>query len=467
MRRTALALATMMTALSGGVSARADGPAPAPEPSRYVDWQPTLVGAVEKAKKESKPLFIAINAERVDGKSRIEPAARELREHTYLDPAVVAKSRLFVCALMKPDGTGADYDELRSRFGVPSNIVSPQHIFAHMDGTLIERKEYWSFGGGQASVDALLAMMDAALVAHRAKAGLDAPGTTGTPEERRAAWIAERLRKVREGASDHAARDVAIQELVKGDQKGDGVTPLCALLLEPKKDVDTTVAIVRGLGKPGLEAAVPALVQMLDDTSDAVRGNAAVSLEFVGSATAVEPLTKRLAKEKEELTRNDCCRALGHCGAKQEAVRKTLLREFATSKNNRVSAGPAIGLSYFVSDAEAARGIEKILLPGVDWQKRAFGLYALMEIRDPKSAEFVREKVLKAEKNQAAIGFLSAVISVLSGTDNGGEAQRIATKGVEAAVGTLGDVGGPSRKDRDHALFTPNGEFTPSKGRGR
>ena len=91
----------------------------------------------------------------------------------------------------------------------------------------------------------------------------------------------------------------------------------------------------------------------------------------------------------------------------------------------------------------------------------------LMEIRDPKSAEFVREKVLKAEKNQAAIGFLSAVISVLSGTDNGGEAQRIATKGIEAAVGTLGDIGGPSRKDRDHALFTPNGEFTPSKGRGR
>ena len=207
---------------------------------------------------------------------------------------------------------------------------------------------------------------------------------------------------------------------------------------------------------------------MLDDTSDAVRSNAAVTLEYIGSATAIEPLTKRLSKEKDELTRNNCCRALGHCGAKQDAVRKLLLREYATAKTPKVSAGPAIGLSYFDGDAETARGIEKILAPGVDWQQRAFGLYALTMIRDPKSAEFVTEKVLKTEKNKAALGFLQAVVVVLSGEDNAaGDSQRAVTKAVESAVGTLGDIGGPARVNRDQSEFQPNGEFVARKGRGR
>ena len=467
MRRPGLALAAAAAVLVGSASARADGPGPAPAASPSIDWQPSVVGAFASAKKEGKPVFIAINAEHVDGKSRVEPAARELRENTYHDAAVVAKSRQFACALVRPGGTSADYAELRSRFAIDGEIVSPQHIFAHLDGTLIERKEYWSFGPGAASVAALLAMMDSALVAHRAKTGMGAPGQGGTAEEQRAAWIHERVQKAREGMADRAASEVAIQELVHGDRRGDCVAPLCAILLEPKKEADTLVAIVRGLGKPGLEAALPAVAQMLDDASDDVRSNAAVTLEYIGSAAAIDPLTKRLAKEKDDLTRNNCCRALGRCGAKQEPVRKTLLRELATAKTNKLSAGPAIGLSYFAGDAEAARGIEKILAPGVDWQKRAFMLFALTEIRDPKSAEFVRERILKAEKNRAALEFLTAVVKVLAGSDGGEEAQRAVTGGVRSAVSTLGDIGGSARRDRDQAEFAPNGEFAPPAGRGR
>jgi hypothetical protein len=476
MRRLTVRLAAIVlaTALGSGRAARADGPAPSPAPapssspaSPYVDWQPSLVSGFEAAKKQNRPIFIAINAEHVDGKSRFEPAAKELRENTYLDPAVVKKSREFVCVFVKPDANSADYGELRSHFAIDGIVVSPQHIFAHADGTLIERKEYWSFGAGAASVEALLGMMDAALLSHRAKLGLKTPGVSGTVEEQRAAWIRERIQKVRDGAADHASRDVAIGELVHGDKQGDCVPPLCALLLEPKKDPDTTAAIVRGLGKPGLEAAVPTVVQMLDETSDDVRSNAAVTLEYIGSASAIDPLTKRLSKEHDDFTRNNCCRALGHCGAKQEAVRKTLLRELATAKTNKLSAGPSIGLSYFTKDAEAARGIEKILLPGVDWQKRAYALYALTEIRDPKSAEFVQEKVVKTEKNQAAVQFLLSVVAVLSGKDADGEAQKSVNRGIESALGTLGDIGGPARLGRDPTEFAPNGEFVARKGRGR
>ena len=185
MQRFAAVLATVATVFVGGRFARADAPPPAPAAAATIDWQPTVVGAFESAKKQSKPLFIAINAEHVDGKyGREEPAGKELREHTYHDPAVVAKSRQFVCVLVKPDGTSVDYAELKTRLGIQGDIVSPQHLFAHLDGALIDRKEYWKFSAGAASVEALLAMMDSALVAHRAKTGMGTPGASGTPEEK-------------------------------------------------------------------------------------------------------------------------------------------------------------------------------------------------------------------------------------------------------------------------------------------
>ena len=472
MRRTTaplgLALASLMAALAGPRATTAAPPSAAPAAPSYVDWQPTVVGAFDAAKKAKRPLFIAINAEHVDGKyGREEPAGKELREHTYRAPAVVERSRQFVCVLVKPDGTSVDYAELKARLGIQGDIVSPQHIFVHLDGVLIERREYWKFAAGAASVDALLAMMESALVAHRAKTGMGAPGASGTPEEQRWEWIRQRLEKVRAGVSDRASRDVAIGELVKGDKQGDCITPLSGLLSGPDKEPDTVVAIVRGLGQPGLEVAVAAIASMLDDTSDLVRSNAAVSLEYIGSATAIEALTKRIPKEKDEIARNNCCRALGRCGAKQEAVRKTLLREFATAKTNKASAGPAIGLCCFDGDAETARGIEKILAPGVDWQKRAFGLYALTHVRDPKSAAFVTDKVLKTEKNRAALDFLQAVVSVLSGTDARGDMQRAVTSGVTSAVSTVGDIGGPARLNRDQAKYQPLGEFAAPTGRGR
>lgn len=465
MPRPVRVLAALLALLLGLPPALADGPLPTPAPAEYIAWVPTVGEALEIAKKDGKPVMIAINAERVDAKTRIEPAAKELRENTYRDASVVAKSRQFVCVLVKPDGSSGDYSELRARFAIDGAIVSPQHIFAHADGSLISREQYWKYGTGTASVEALLGLMDQALAAHKAKAAMGG-SAGGDATGDRAKWIADRLQKVRGGAADHTSRDVAVQELVKGDQKGDCVTPLLALLPEIHKDVDSQVAIVRAVGKPGLEAAVLPLAHLLDDTSEDVRSNAAVSLEYVGSALAIDALTKRLPKEREELTFNNICRALGHCGSKDEAVRKTLLRELATAKNNRVTAGPAIGLAYFERDAEAARGIEKVLAASSDWQKRAFMMWALTEIRDPKSADFVKEKVQKNEKSNVTLPFIQAVVKVLSGTDDSGEARRAVEYGVGSAIGTVTDIGGSARKGRDAADFSPKGEIEPRGKRG-
>src|SRR5262245_35944479 len=93
----ALALIGAPTAFSDGPTPPAAPAAPGTNDSPYIDWQPTLVGTFERAKKENKPILIAVNAERVDGKDRIEPAGKELRENTYHDAGVVKKSRDFVC----------------------------------------------------------------------------------------------------------------------------------------------------------------------------------------------------------------------------------------------------------------------------------------------------------------------------------------------------------------------------------
>jgi hypothetical protein len=275
-------------------------------------WMQDVPAAFERAKKDAKPLLIAINAAFVDG-GKAEPAGKELRDHTYKAKEVVAKAQLFVCALLKPDATSADYAELRTRFGMDGLVVSPQHIFVHADGTLIGRHEYWPHAHGQPSVDALLKLMDEALAAHKAKTGAGGgpvPTDPAAGVDARAAWIREQVAKLRDTTLDFATREVAGKELIKGDQKGDCLDPVCTFLLDAKKDTELQVALVRALGKPGLEFVVPTLCQLLDDRSDELRSNVAVTLEYVGSVRAVEPLTKRIGKGADEYTWNNCCRAL-------------------------------------------------------------------------------------------------------------------------------------------------------------
>ncbi len=466
MRRTLFSIAALLSLVAPCRAEDAKAPPAAAEPMpEEILWMQDVPAAFERAKKDAKPLLIAINAAFVDG-GKAEPAGKELRDHTYKAKEVVAKAQLFVCALLKPDATSADYAELRTRFGMDGLVVSPQHIFVHADGTLIGRHEYWPHAHGQPSVDALLKLMDEALAAHKAKTGAGGgpvPTDPAAGVDARAAWIREQVAKLRDTTLDFATREVAGKELIKGDQKGDCLDPVCTFLLDAKKDTELQVALVRALGKPGLEFVVPTLCQLLDDRSDELRSNVAVTLEYVGSVRAVEPLTKRIGKEKDEYTWNNCCRALGRCGVKQEAVRKFLLREATTAKSDKLSAGPAIGLAYFERDAEAARGVEKIVEKGSSWQKRAFLLYTLTEIKDPKSGDFVREKVLKHEKNQMALGFLNAVVGVLTGSDETGTAQGTVEGGVGYAVGSLGGVGGSARIGRDQSEFKPKGEFA---GRG-
>lgn len=470
---------------------------PLPTVKAEIAWHATVADAIAAAQSEKKPLFVAINASRVDG-GKAEPAGRELRDNTYHDPAVVEKSKGFACVIVFADASGKDFDELRARFPLGSLIVSPQHIFAYSDGTLYERREYWSFGQGQASVDALLEMMTRALAAQAAHVGAPplaapppatpsdpaAPGAPADPAmagepgmasdpaapaaDGRAAWIAQAIDRIR-GTADAVARGSTIREFLAQDQKNDCVNALCTLALEPSKDTGLKISIVRALGRPGLEAAVPTLIGFIDEKADELRSTAIVSLEYVGSAAAVEALMKRLPKEREEHAYANACRALGRCGVKQDPVRKVLAHELVTAKTDTQFAGAAIGLAHFEKDADAARALEaqiKKMGPGT---KRGFALWALTEIMDPKSAAFVKKEVLDGEKNQWVLPSISAVYNKLSG--NAGEGTQGSIEGmVSWCIGQIpGGIADPARRGRDAAGYQPKCEFegkTFGGGRG-
>lgn len=291
-----------------------------------------------------------------------------------------------------------------------------------------------------------------------------APSKPDAPaDDPRKAWIDEQTAKIRT-AADAATRKVAIDALLAQDWKGDCVVALGVLALEAKKDKspDLRVAIVRALGRPGLDAAVPTLLGLIEDKDDDVRSNVYVSLEYVGSPTAVDALTKRLGKEKDDARYDNVCRALGRCGVRQDAVRKTLVHEMNGAKSDRAIAGPVIGLTYFEKDAEVARAIEKAAGKEGERVKKSFLLWALTEIRDPKSAEFVKKEILPKETVALAIAYDNAIYTVLAGLDDG-SAGLVVTQGMGWVLKQVGGIADAARRGRDGAGFVPKGEFAGEK----
>jgi hypothetical protein len=234
------------------------------------------------------------------------------------------------------------------------------------------------------------------------------------------------------------------------------------------------ISILKAVGKPGQEIVVPAAVTLLEDKFDEIRANAAVTLEYVGSAKAVEPLMKRLPRERSEVAHDAVARALGRCGAKQEAVRKALVHDAEAAKKPEAILGPVIGLAYFEKDADTARALEKLhKKEGGERLKAVILLWALCEVMDPKSVEYVRKEVVaKQPQNpagwleQGIVAFNNGVVACLEGN---AESKGAVEGGVAYSYGWRGIYVDGSRKNRDQSEFKPKGEIdgrTFGGGRG-
>lgn len=193
--------------------------------------------------------------------------------------------------------------------------------------------------------------------------GAQAPadGAEGVATTARQTWITGTLERIRE--TDGAARDEAIHALLGEDDDGDTVRRLTDLLRERRHDASLRVAIVRGLGRDGLAAAIPHLLSALRHPDPIVRGNAAVSLEYVGLGDkGVRTALLRMARrEKDVHLANHAWRALGRCGRGDPRVRDRLVEAARKARSPLHTIGPSIGLAYFADDPVAARGLEQVL----------------------------------------------------------------------------------------------------------
>lgn len=405
MRRIPLLGLVLLPALVWSPAMAQDAPA-----GGTIAWAETLPVAMAAAKESKKPVMVCINAKFVDGRDVEEPAAKGLREVVYRDARIVKRSADFVCVLLTPQGGVSEYDVLRA-LGIEGTLVSPQHIFISSEGDrILLRKPYWSHGSGDPAVKALLQMMDDAMAVASGKAPTkpgEGPAAPASGPEREA-WIAERLAKVAGGGE---LRDQAAGDLAREDRDGDCLNPLLALLKERKDDVKLAVAVVRALGRDGLERAALPVADMLSHKDETVRGNAAVSLEYIGShdEKVLAALMKHLAKEKDEAILNHSWRALGRCGVGNNNARAALLKEASAAKSEFASYGPCIGLAYWKGDKKAARGVEKMLkqigVPGgrrgggQDVVKRGLVSWTLACIGDPESDRFVKDELIDGLKN--------------------------------------------------------------------
>jgi hypothetical protein len=454
-----------------------------------IAWSADLSTAFAEAKEQQKILMICVNATHVDGSPREEPAAKGLREVVYRDPRFVKRSRDFVCALLTRSSASAEFGELRL-LGIEGPLVSPQHIFVRPDGTeILVREEYWRHGKGEPAVLALLALMDDA----QAKLSGDdgAPAAEGSPAgvpsaptgDERPAWIRERLDEA--GGSDRSVRIAAVEALVRNDAGGDCLTPLLGLLDEHKKNAQVLVDIIRGLGRDQLLDAAQPVAEFLGHREDALRGMAAVSLEYIGSRDkeVVAALTRAAGRERDEAIANHMYRALGRCGVEESRVRSLLLKECEGARSEFASFGPAIGLAYFEGDAKAARGVEKILkkigVPGgrrgggENGIKRGVLCWTLASIGDRDSGAFMREELLSRLENMKAFwveglkGFYETVARKCEGDAS---AMPAVEEGVRVIVSFARGWGRGEpateqvglmdeyRKDRTAGNFTPRGD---------
>ena len=463
-----------------------------------IAWSKSLKTALATAKDSRQVVMVCVNAKHVQGREEEEPGAKGLREVVYKDPRVVKKSREFICVLLTPDSSSTDYGELRT-LGIGGQIVSPQHIFVSPDGDrILVRREYWRHGKGEKAVLELLALMEKA--EQRAKEPADppeaAPGgegkVEGPPAEdgERATWIAGLLKQVEGKGSE---RGNALRALVNQDKDGDCTGPLIALLPENKKNIELLRALIRALGRDGLEAAALPIAGFLGHRDHSIRSEAAVSLEYIGSREkkVVSALMKAAGRQKDEAVANHMYRALGRCGVKDGRAISLLLKAAASGKSEFGTYGASIGLAYFEHDKKAMRGVEKIVkvigVPGgrrgggQNTVKRGLLSWTLASIGDEKSADFVRKELIAKLENMKAFwvnplkNFYGAVAGACDGEESAlaeveGGVRRIVqfARGgnMERYGAETRSLMDDSRKGRDNSTFTPKGDNLLDSGDG-
>ncbi len=477
--------------------------APAQAGDKAIRWCESLDTAFARAGDTGLPVAVCVTApQKQAGGSVTGGASTMLTEGIYKEASVVRRSPRFVWVLVDelPDAARARLKTLTGS----ELIVTPQHVFVHPDGKqVLLRKEYWPYGKGEAGVRAFEKLLDDAWTRFRltpqGEKAADPAAPKKEPEgdkgkkkkdevpdeaEARKDWVVAMLGRIRTGNNE--TRRATLKGLIKHDRNGDCITPLIDLLSDPSLEKNSRIDVVRALGIPGLGDAVLPLAALLQHDDNRVRGNAAVSLEYIGLPEAVPALKKQLGAERSASVAGHICRALGRCGAGKSDVRSALLKRWDKAETDTQRIGPAAGMAYFAGDKSLARKIEKRLAKAVV-PKAITGLtslrkepkllaWCLAHIGDKRSAKFMRSKVidrLKRESFNTGVGFYEEVVLMIEGDEEAAKAVDQSMRGVSfggpgSSITSISSSVGvfkmdAMRKGRDMSQFIPKGDWkTPT-----
>ncbi len=414
-------------------------------------WLPSLDAALEAAKLEKKPVFIAIN---MDG----ERANDEMVRSYYTDPAlkkVAAKTAAVFASKHDHDGgtrpcpragvvTCADHmaieKEMRKRFmpNQEGDVVAPQHIWVDPEGKIILSVPYkitkgemeWCFAAALRAVDPEVSLPSSGNThaPRRVVMGGVAASTPDLaappPTKNEVTEIIEALRKERRPwemqgeilkllrSDDKRAIDfVKTLVLARGGGRGGrggggGGGGEGGLAMRWK------ATLLHEIGRYSPEEYWEIVVPVLGDNEVLIRREASVALEQLASPKALADLTKQFGKEEDPEVQKELIRAIASCGRAGKSSR-VVLQHATKARNDLLRVNAMIGAAL-LEDREVVLELASSGLlsevPGV----RAAAAYVIA-VRREDSLKTALADAASTESDPAVKGALDAAVAVMKG----------------------------------------------------
>jgi HEAT repeat protein len=360
-----------------------------PQDKSQIAWEESYESALERAKKESKPLFVAFIMDN-------EPANDETCQQHYKDPEIVALSAKMVCVIGNvgthaPSGPCPKFGaitceqhkkaEIKARNAIFKTEIlrAPQHVFCAPSGVELFRKVYII------SKAEMKKAMAVALSGNTKEAAL----TELAAAER------ARVDKLFKDIESHNAdvRDAAFKELATADDAR--AIPAVLAKAKPGNDDNVRISAILALGVKGNHSAIKPLLGIIKDGGSSLTVAALSALEMIELPDPVPEMLALYKKEQNERVKGHALRALAHSLPEGAEVQKVCLAAL-TGNSNQTTATALLAISYLKPDPKIAAAL-KPLLETKNQAIRGLAIWDFGKQRD-KALVPILEKMGREEK---------------------------------------------------------------------
>ena len=390
-----------------------------------ISWTPGFAEALELARKDNRPVFVAINMDR-------ERANDEMVREVYKDPTLVDLSKHSVNLFCSQDSHGGTCtrvagslhceDHQKAEIAVRERIlgikageavIAPQHLFLAPDGAVISSVAY------RVTKAELEWMWVAAIKKVDANANVQATPRAKAPHE---LVVGEKLRgDATEKPPSKEDIDAALKELKKtkrGMKMPDHQTlQMLARSSEPEAiqfaenalravPDQRKVEILNQIGRNSPKEWWQLVATYIDFRTVEVRKAAIVALERFAEPKSLPTLQGQLTKETDGYLKGRLLRAMAAVAPTNKTVAGELLKYCKTDKDELVRAQACIAVAA-VEDKAMATALVNLGLQDKSAKVRGGAAYAIATRRDKENLPALAIAT-KAETEETALALLEA-----------------------------------------------------------